>query len=251
MKYLKEKCLMCGTEFEYPYKSGRVRKFCSRVCNGAYRKKVGSAELLCIQCNKQFTRWKSNVREMNFCSHECHDIYRTQHSKQRIKVICDWCGKKIAKRNNRITRKNYCTNHCKFIASQKRIPLNCEFCGNEIFRRPSQIKKSIFCSKACKNKFYVRINNDPRVLAFRKLRRELELKKGYRKDTYSLYYGRQEHRVVAEQKLGRSLDSNEVVHHNDHNKRNNSPENLTVMTRSEHGKIHRTKKEFDDDFKTQ
>jgi len=47
-----------------------------------------------------------------------------------------------------------------------------------------------------------------------------------------------EHRFIAMEILGRDLYENEVVHHIDGNKRNNSPENLMVMSRSEHAKIH-------------
>jgi hypothetical protein len=45
-----------------------------------------------------------------------------------------------------------------------------------------------------------------------------------------------EHIIVAEEKLGRPLRPNETVHHIDHDKQNNIPENLQVETRSEHTK---------------
>ena len=57
-------------------------------------------------------------------------------------------------------------------------------------------------------------------------------------DTYLKHYGRHVHRIIAEQMLGRKLNSNEVVHHIDGNKHNNEPNNLMVLTRSEHVKIH-------------
>lgn len=50
--------------------------------------------------------------------------------------------------------------------------------------------------------------------------------------------GRHQHRIVAEQMLGRPLVKGEVVHHIDGDKHNNSPENLAVMTQSEHIKLH-------------
>ena len=50
-------------------------------------------------------------------------------------------------------------------------------------------------------------------------------------------YGKHEHRVV-EKMLGRSLTKDEVVHHIDGNRHNNSPENLKVMSRIEHIKLH-------------
>ena len=56
--------------------------------------------------------------------------------------------------------------------------------------------------------------------------------------TYRKLNGRHEHRVVAEQMLGRSLLRGEVVHHRDHNKLNNSPENLEVITQGKHMRRH-------------
>lgn len=55
---------------------------------------------------------------------------------------------------------------------------------------------------------------------------------------YIVRDGRLEHRIVAEQKLGRPLKPGEIVHHIDGNKRNNSPDNLEIMTQSEHMKEH-------------
>jgi len=46
------------------------------------------------------------------------------------------------------------------------------------------------------------------------------------------------HRHLMETLIGRPLDKDEVVHHRDGNPLNNSPDNLVVMTRSEHTKLH-------------
>jgi endogenous inhibitor of DNA gyrase (YacG/DUF329 family) len=47
-----------------------------------------------------------------------------------------------------------------------------------------------------------------------------------------------EHIWVASKKLGRKIERGEHVHHLDENKRNNSPDNLEVLTEQEHHRKH-------------
>lgn len=47
-----------------------------------------------------------------------------------------------------------------------------------------------------------------------------------------------EHRYILEQKIGRLLMKNEIAHHLNGNKGDNRPENLEVLTISEHNRIH-------------
>lgn len=51
---------------------------------------------------------------------------------------------------------------------------------------------------------------------------------------------RDEHRIIMERHLGRTLESNEVVHHINENQRDNRLENLQVMSRAEHTRMHNT-----------
>ena len=46
------------------------------------------------------------------------------------------------------------------------------------------------------------------------------------------------HRLIVEEREGRRLSSNEVVHHVDRNPLNNDPDNLVVLSRAEHQRLH-------------
>lgn len=47
-----------------------------------------------------------------------------------------------------------------------------------------------------------------------------------------------EHRLIMEEKLGRKLSSDELVHHKNEDKADNEPDNLELTNRSEHAKYH-------------
>lgn len=51
-----------------------------------------------------------------------------------------------------------------------------------------------------------------------------------------------EHRKVVERHLGRKLRLDEIVHHIDGNKSNNAINNLRVMSRPEHSRLHMLKR---------
>jgi len=51
-----------------------------------------------------------------------------------------------------------------------------------------------------------------------------------------------EHRLVVALELGRPLKENEIVHHIDENGQNNQPENLMLLSRGDHKRLHTGKK---------
>lgn len=114
----------------------------------------------------------------------------------------------------------------------------CDQCKKEFKTYPCYEKRNRehrFCSKACE-------------MEFRKYNNTRETwKGGHIGATTGYQYIRingkdvGEHILVAEKKIGRRLKPDEVVHHVNGNKTDNRPENLQVMTNSEHVKLHHPK----------
>lgn len=121
----------------------------------------------------------------------------------------------------------------------------CPECLEEVIRKTKDGIKQNFCSHSCyaKNrktrgayKEKVEING---YLYIYKPTHPNSIKSGYVA----------EHRLVAEEKIGRFLKNNEVVHHINEKKHDNSPDNLQVITASEHNKLHAIKRKRCDDGK--
>lgn len=108
-------------------------------------------------------------------------------------------------------------------------------------RSPGGVKSTCRCCERIRQR--VRRYGDPDYVTPEHERRERQRRSILNRvtakgNTYRKFYGRHAHRVAAEQKLGRPLRRGEVVHHLDGNKHNNAPENLEILTQSEHVRRH-------------
>jgi len=124
--------------------------------------------------------------------------------------------------------------------AQKANEIICAECGGIGYVRTSSLgREENYCSLSCQRKFMYktgldhpmykggdRISNGYRII--------LNKKHPYRdRDNYVPF-----HRLVAEEKIGRYLNSDEVVHHLDGDKLNNNSDNLFICSKSKHKTLH-------------
>ena len=189
------------------------------------------ATFICEYCGKEFTKRKD--LKPRYCSSQCYG--KAKSIQERKYVECPVCGAMFYKRRS---EQLYCSKKCSGEAHKKRILIQCDFCGKEFERNECHIQEHNFCSRSCLNEWHKdnRIgNSSPRWGG------GVHIQDGYlflRQDDGSY---KAEHRIIMEKELGRELNSDEIVHHIDENKKNNSIDNLVVLTRAEHAKIHHTK----------
>ncbi len=113
----------------------------------------------------------------------------------------------------------------------------CLYCNTDFFRKrystgEMQQPDKFLRRKFCSHRHYLEWHRGPN---------HQDWKGGfYIRDGYVIQRGtkKRAHRLIMELVLKRPLKSSENVHHIDHNKTNNDPSNLMLMTRAEHCKYH-------------
>jgi len=134
------------------------------------------------------------------------------------------------------------------VNKNKVITYFCEFCGKENTKFVRKDLKYRFCNQSCNAKSRISLLNDrdrsgsknPAWIGGRKYNGAgyvliYKPDHPYHNDAKNIYVF--EHRLVMEQKIGRFLGPHEVVHHINHKRDDNRPENLELFdSHSEHVK---------------
>lgn len=142
----------------------------------------------------------------------------------------------------------------------------CPKCGKVMLLRPSEVWRRKTCSRRCAmagNKLWLKRdpNGEAMVRSHEKLRERLASESNPfrgKRGELSLWWrgGRRlvkgyvqigrygappvlEHRLLMEKSIGRELRPDEVIHHINGDRKDNRIENLAVMTRAEHSRLHR------------
>lgn len=185
-----------------------------------------------------------------------------------IKLKCNYCGKDVYLSNNQInkSKNNYCSRECAAKAMKsKELNCTCTMCGKKFHLKKYELNRYEHhcCSRDCYLKWLSQRmlgeNNHQYGLKGNKNASWKSDEKittyGYKKiralnhpfkDSDDMVF---EHRLVAEKYLLTSENSVEIngnsylkkeleVHHIDKNRLNNNVDNLVVLTKSEHRRLH-------------
>lgn len=123
-------------------------------------------------------------------------------------------------------RGKVCSKECKSILNgiQKTTGKyrKCIRCGKKFWHRPGEDRRGYkhkYCSKYC----YIPTKKGKSIST----------------DGYYVINGKKVHRMIMEKHIGRKLSFKEIVHHINFNKLDNRIENLQIVSRREHNKIHK------------
>lgn len=169
------------------------------------------------KCDNEFEKTVGNKK---FCSKHCQNVVKCKRSNDKYKQIH---GEHRPKKLHQLI---------------------CKFCNKEFICKEHDQQ---YCSRKCASDSHIVYLNIPQCLesADRKIDKNIGYVRVYcpmhkKANNWGYVY---EHVIIAEQKVGRDLFPNEVVHHKDGVRWNNDPNNLEVMDRIEHSKLSGKKKE--------
>lgn len=154
-----------------------------------------------------------------------------------IERVCRHCGATFRRSPAQMVSPGsgtYCSRACQ--KATFRITRPCLNCGKPVEILRSEAEKygrGLYCSLSCRSQQTQFGEANPVWKRGYSPNRTGYLRSGL-KASKNIFL----HRLVAEQMLGRPLLASEVVHHRDGDKTNNAPENLEVMSRSDHLRLH-------------
>ena len=227
---MKCKCKNCGKEFE-----GRTdRKYCSREC-GWEAKKKEKVLVKCAECGKEEYVSPHRAKTYVCCSKDCQSKYISKKQSQKIKCICPICKKEFYLKQYQyyISKTHCCSRECcdklketLYLGKNNhqyglKGELNSSFKGKYVYTSSSNghlvnVEVYVPDCPVCDSRGRVKLH---RLIVME-----------------NWEYFPQEY---FEEKDGwHILKKGYIVHHKDWNHSNNDLSNLTIMSTTEHTKLH-------------
>lgn len=169
----------------------------------------------CIVCGKEESVYPARSEKYKTCSKECLGKLNAERYSQKVNTSCCMCGKEMNIKPSHLKRRKCCSKKC----DNRRRENMYAGEGNPNYGNRQEKAAPWKGGRRVSNYGYILLHMPDHPMA--------------RPDGYIL-----EHRLVMSEYLGRLLEKDEDIHHIDGNKKNNDPNNLELMTRSEHMRLH-------------
>ena len=274
-------CSECGKEIlrKSKYISDTINNFCSKDCEGNWKKKNmrgenavrwdgGKVTIVCAQCGKSKEIPKCQVTENNFCNSSCMGKWASINKRgaeiynyvEKINVGCSYCGKDKFVTPKKVEQKqnHFCDFECMGkwqsvyrgaenvhnYKKENRIIRLCSCCGKELERDlwQQRYRKKAFCDHACYGKWLSENNIEENHPAW--LGGPLPYPPGWRYKLKEIIRNRDERTCqlcgIKEADSGRRLD----VHHIDYDKNNLNHSNLISLCMSCHRRTNHRRDEW-------
>ncbi|MDL2317705.1 HNH endonuclease [Eubacteriales bacterium OttesenSCG-928-A19] len=163
-------------------------------------------------------------------------------------IPCAQCGKLIQRKRSHLTgsSNSFCSRACSSAYRRTGLTVPCHWCGAPTYKAPSRLTEQNFCSARCRNRWMgqmnIEVRNVPGHTAGHKAPHLTDLNRRRnplgRIGTNGKPASSKRYRRIAEQMLGRPLAKDEEVHHLNGDRCDNRPENLAVLPRSQHHRLH-------------
>lgn len=190
--------------------------------------KLKVMKMICNFCKQEFERKKIDSSENHYCSRACLGKANKERYRKESLMNCDFCGKEFEYRGRHKKRNKhfYCSRDCSYKAKSKKLLVKCDWCNKQFLKKRNDIERTEtnFCSTECTHNFHRWSGisgSSPKV------------------------EGVPIHRKIMSEYLNRPLNSYEEVHHIDGNHSNNKIENLELLNKTEHSKVHASIKKRD------
>ena len=196
----------------------------------------------CKRCGKE-KKYNYPRVVKDYCSHVCSNYakWEKREKGKTVVLVCETCGNnfELLESVKRAREANgnkikYCSQKCMGLSNKKAKIVNCPICDKEF-----ETTRNKCCSKNCSYEYIKKMGKHKK--------NGFWLENGYKVLYIEGNKSIKEHIKIMQDKIGRELQPNENVHHINGIKTDNRIENLQLLTKSEHSRLHR-KKEVESGF---